>query len=82
MGIEGVRNGAVESVVDTCGDAVGRHKGRVHFHLLLAVAVTRFFVPFVFVFAFLAGVGVELVGKVFDGEGDGAGVGGGGAEFL
>ena len=80
--IEGVCNGAVESVVDPCGDAVGGHEGCVHFHLLFAVVVAGFLVPFVFAFAFFAGVGVELIGEVFDGEGDGGGVGGGGSEFF
>lgn len=82
MGVEGVCDGAVESVVNADGEAVGRHEGRVHFHLLFAVAVAGLFVPFVFVFAFFASVGVELVREVFDGERDGIGVGGGGAELF
>ena len=58
-----------ELVVDAGADAVRRHERRVHFHLVLRVAVARLLVPFVLVFAFDGGARVELIGEVFDGEG-------------
>lgn len=70
MRINRVGHRAVEVEGDAGGAAVGGHEGGVFLHALLGGAVFGVLVPFVFVFAFFAGVGVELVGEEFDGEGD------------
>lgn len=82
MRVERVCDGAVESVVDTCGGTVSGHECCVHLHLLFTVAVARSLIPFIFVLAFFAGVGVKLVGEVFNGKRDSASMGGGRAKFL
>jgi len=81
MRINGVGHRAVEVEGDAGGAAVGGHEGGVFLHALLGSAVFGVLVPFVFVVAFFAGVGVELVGEEFDGEGDISG-GGEGAELA
>lgn len=81
MRINRVGHRAVEVEGDAGGAAVGGHEGGVFLHALLGGVVFGVLVPFVFVFAFLAGVGVELVGEEFDGEGDVFG-GGEGAELA
>jgi hypothetical protein len=68
--LERVGHLAAELVVDAGADTVRRHERRIHFHLVLRVAVARLLVPFVLVFAFDGGAWVELIGEVFDGEGD------------
>ena len=67
--LERVGHFAAKLVVDAGTDAVRRHECRVHFHLVLRVAVARLLVPFVLVFTFDGGVRVELIGEVFDSEG-------------
>lgn len=45
-----------------------RHEGSIHFHALVRPIVLDLLVPSKLVFAFLAGVRVELVGKEYDGR--------------
>ncbi len=79
--IDRVGDRAVEIESDAGGLAVGGHQGDVFLHALLGGAVFGVLVPFVFVFAFFGGGGVELVGEEVDGEADGFG-GGEGAELV
>jgi len=67
-GGEGIGYCTAEFVVDASGDAVRGHQRRVHLHLLFRVAIARFFVPFILVFSFLGGLGVELVRQILDCE--------------
>jgi len=81
MRVHRVGHRAVEVEGDAGGAAVGGHEGRVFLHAVLGGIVFGVLVPLVFVFAFVAGVGVELVGEEFDGEGDVFG-GGEGLELV
>lgn len=79
VGIERVGDETAEFEVDAGRLAVGGHQGRVLAHLVVGVVVLAGLVPGIFVFAFLGGIGVELVGEVVDVERHGGG-GGAGAE--
>lgn len=52
--------------------AICAHEGRIHLHLLLAVAISRLPIPLVFVLAFLGGFGIQLVWQVLDSKGGAA----------
>lgn len=58
--------------VDPSVCTVGCHDCRIHFHLLLAVAIARLSVPLILVFAFLAGFGIQLEWQVLKREGGAA----------